>query len=979
MRKFAELILRFRMVIILVTVGITLFLGYSLKDLSINSDILSYMPQDDPIVVLFNEVGDKFGGNSLAMVALETDDIFDYETLNRVSGITQKFKEIDEISHVMSLTDILDIKKTEWGLEVGKLIDEDNIPQDFEELKKLREYSLSKDMYRGSLVSEDGKITVIIARLKEGIDKIAIGRKMKKTVEEIPGKEKIYYGGIPFQMIFLTDIIRADLGKLIPLVIILVMVVLWFSFKSLRGVFLPLSTVLISTTWTLGIMSLLKIPLTIASDAIPVLLIAIGSAYGIHMLSKYNEDVRRGDDKIQGIKDALSEVGIPIFLAGITTLIGFLAFLSSNLEPIREFGVFTAIGVMFSMIISVTFLPAVLSFLRVKKVKLTDKGIEDHWSTRIMDKLGSFVLRNEKIIVGGCTVVILVSLFAIPRLSREVNMVDYFKKDSEIRQAEEMMESQLGGSIPIQLLVKGDLKDPFVLKEMIKLEKFLEAQPDINDPQSIADLICEMNRVMNGHYTIPETREGVENLWFFIEGQDILDQLINTDATEGLIQAKLGSVNTKVVNQIVNTVDEYLKKELKTDLVKVEISLASSELAKRLKEERVERILSKIRWDIEKREIESTVPDTELRKIITASISAEQAEFDSISMKAIETRINNYFHSEEADIQIKTERIITSTLVDISQKLKDKVPEEKDLITILKKNIPLNLYAEDLEILEYSASSILAIIDDERRWARVNQLIEKLKPLLPQNLRNNNDFLKNLQDDVWEINEDWIAIESSGYTKSYSTDASVEDKTKLTVKQTGMPIIYMDLDRKIMRSQVFSLSVAIFLVFILLAFRLRSLVGGLISISPIVLTILVTFTLMAIFDIPLDIVTVLIGSVAVGIGIDYTIHFISRFKVEFAQGKTELEALDKTLETTGKAIISNALSVMMGFLVLVLGNIVPMQRFGYLIALTMIISASGSIIVLPALILVTKAGFIGRFDQLTNNLAAKIKQKITRR
>jgi predicted RND superfamily exporter protein len=312
------------------------------------------------------------------------------------------------------------------------------------------------------------------------------------------------------------------------------------------------------------------------------------------MLSKYNEDVRRGDDKIQGIKDALSEVGIPIFLAGITTLIGFLAFLSSNLEPIREFGVFTAIGVMFSMIISVTFLPAVLSFLKVKKVKLTDTGIEDDWSTRIMDKLGGFVLRNEKIIVGGYATVILVSLFAIPRLSREVNMIDYFKKDSEIRQAEEMMESKLGGSIPIQLLVKGDLKDPFVLKEMIKLEKFLQAQPDMNDPQSIADLICEMNRVMNGHYTIPETKAGVENLWFFIEGQDILDQLISSDETEGLIQAKLGSVNTEVVNRTVNTVDEYLEKELKTDLVKVKISLASSELAKRLKEERVERQQNKL-------------------------------------------------------------------------------------------------------------------------------------------------------------------------------------------------------------------------------------------------------------------------------------------------------------------------------------------------------------------------------------------------
>jgi predicted RND superfamily exporter protein len=132
---------------------------------------------------------------------------------------------------------------------------------------------------------------------------------------------------------------------------------------------------------------------------------------------------------------------------------------------------------------------------------------------------------------------------------------------------------------------------------------------------------------------------------------------------------------------------------------------------------------------------------------------------------------------------------------------------------------------------------------------------------------------------------------------------------------------------------------------------------------------------MAIFDIPLDIVTVLIGSVAVGIGIDYTIHFIIRFKVELARGKTELEALDKTLETTGKAIVINALSVMMGFLVLVLGNIVPMQRFGYLIALTMIISATASITILPALLLVTRPGFMGRLTLLTNGLVSKVSNK----
>jgi predicted RND superfamily exporter protein len=134
---------------------------------------------------------------------------------------------------------------------------------------------------------------------------------------------------------------------------------------------------------------------------------------------------------------------------------------------------------------------------------------------------------------------------------------------------------------------------------------------------------------------------------------------------------------------------------------------------------------------------------------------------------------------------------------------------------------------------------------------------------------------------------------------------------------------------------------------------------------------------MAIFRIPLDVVTVLIGSVAVGIGIDYTIHFITRFKVEHTRDKTELEALDKTLETAGKAIVINALSVMMGFLVLVLGDIVPMQRFGYLIALTMIISATASITILPALLLVTRAGFVGRLGVLTNGLVSKMSNRIS--
>ncbi len=954
MRRFANLVIKYRVIIIVSVVALTGFFGYQLKNLKINSDILTYLPQDDPLVVLFNEIGDKFGGSSLAMVALETDNVFNYETLNRVDEITEKLKQMDGVSYVMSITDILDIKKTEWGLEVGKLIDRHNIPENPDELKKLEEYTLSKDMYRGNMVSEDGKITVIIARLVEDIDKVEAGKQMKELVKETQGKEKIYYGGMPFQMIFLADVIIKDLSKLIPLVILLVMITLFFSFRSFRGIFLPLATVLMSTVWAMGIMSLMKIPLTIAADVIPVLLVAIGSAYGIHMLSKYNEDVRLGDNKIQGIKDALSEVGIPIFLAGITTLIGFLAFLSSELSLIRELGIFTAIGVMFAMLISVTFLPAMLSLLRVGKVKLNHKGIENDLLTRLMDRLGAFILQHEKLIIGMGITIIVISFFAIPRLQREVNMIGYFEKDSEIRQTEEMMEEKLGGSIPIQILVKGDLKNPFVLKEMLKFEKYLEIQANVNDPQSIADLICEINGVMNGHYTIPETREGVANLWLFIEGNEVLNQLINNQANEGLIQAKLGTVSTGEVRTLVDAIEDYLKNEFKTDLLEVKISLASPDMAKTLRMERANEILSKIKWDIKMRNPQFQVSDTTLIKGIIAGMQNGQEAFGEASTKRLKQRIIDYFKSDEADIQIESERIITKVVDGVLVGLKTGEIGEKKIISVLKRNIPKKNYIGDTEVLEYSAESITEIIADFKRWTKINNLVQELKPFLPENLRDDRDFLEDLRDNCWEINEDWLAVENSKYADAFNS----KNRVNLAAQQTGMPIIYMDIDKKIMRSQALSLSIAIFLVFLLLSFQLKSLIGGLISISPIILTILINFILMTVLNIPLDIVTVMIGSVAVGIGIDYTIHFINRFKHEMGKNKSELEALDKTLETTGKAILINAISVMMGFLVLVLGNIVPMQRFGYLIAFTMITSALGAITFLPALILVTKARFM---------------------
>ncbi len=288
MRKFAEMVLKYRTIVIALTLGVTIFFGYGATKVELNTDIISDL-KHDPVVDLYNRIGDEYGGNTLSLTVLEADEIFTTETLTVISELTEAYKQIPEISSVMSLTDILDIGKSEYGLEIRKLINKNNIPQDPEELARLKAYTLNKRMYAGKFISEDGKYTLLMCRLKGDADKEAVAHEVKTITEVHKGSYQVYYSGLPSQMLEIGELMVGDLQILLP------------------------------------------------TERIPLL------------------------------ATALSEVMIPIFLAGLTTLIGFLAFSGSYLTSVTDFGLFTAFGVGSAMLLAVTFLPAVMSMHLIDK------------------------------------------------------------------------------------------------------------------------------------------------------------------------------------------------------------------------------------------------------------------------------------------------------------------------------------------------------------------------------------------------------------------------------------------------------------------------------------------------------------------------------------------------------------------------------------------------------------------------------------
>jgi len=760
MKKFSAPVIKYRKAVIFITILITLVLGYFIKDLEINADILSYLPENDPAAKLFDYIGEQYGGSLSAMVALETDDIFNKETIERINHLTQEFKKLEGVSYVTSLANVLDIREDSEGtIQISRLIDEYELPKTSQDIQELKSYSLSKDMYRGRLVSDDSKATLIICRLREGIDKTKTASQLKEIVLKSGVKEKVYYGGTPFMIMDISEIIQNDLKFLVPLVLLLICVSLFLTFRSLRGVILPILSVSISAIWTLGIMSILKIPLTIISDIILVILIAVGSAYSIHVISKFKEEVTE-KNKQRKSEEALSEIGIPVLLAAVTTIAGFLSFVfGSYLTMIREFGIFSSLGIFFALVISVTFVPAVLSLLPAMRNALPGDTEKRDIFTRFADRVGELVLRNGKYIFIGGVIVVIISIAGIPRIQRKVDILDYFKRGAPIRMTEEMMGQKFGGSIPIQILVEGDIQEPLVLKEMKRLENFLEFEANVNNPQSVADLIEEMSDVMDEGKTIPDSKAKVGNLWFLLEGEEIMSQLVNPEKTEAVIQATIEDMNTERMGKLVETIGKYTK----------------------------------------------------------------------------------------------------------------------------------------------------------------------------------------------EAND-----------------------SNVTFAQTGMPSIYKKLDDSIVSSQIQSLIISIGLVFMCLIFLMRSFYGGLMGLAPMGFSILIVFGFMGFCGIPLDIATVLLGGISIGIGIDYSIHFISRFKKEFKKAGIKLEALDKTLETTGKAILINVITVTIGFLMLVFGNLVPLQRFGILVAVIMVGSGIGAITLLPAIILLTKTGLLKEFKE------RKIKRRKTK-
>ena len=742
MEGVSKIIIRLRWVVILIVTGLTILSGFYSKNIRINSDIISSLPDDDPVALMYKNIGKEFGGNDMGMIALETSDVFTNEVLQHVKQITDTLLITKGVATVTSLTNIIDIRGDDWGIEIGKLVDEYDLPDTKKELDSLRQRVFSKEMYKGAIVSDDGTTTLVVYTTLDDADKQAVAREVKKKIQAMHLPEKLYFAGLPMMMNDVSDLIRTDLMKLIPLVFLVIALVLFFSFRSFRGVVLPLLTAGIAVVWTVGAMVLSGHEMTMISNNIPIILFAVGSAYSIHVLNRI--DQCREKDRSKILVRALAYIIVPVFLAAMTTVVGFVSFVfGAYLTMVKDFGIFTAFGTFFALILSVTFVPALISVFTGKTGPVRSKRSEEKTKNNFLTKkfLSPILVvlqKHPRNILMVWIIFIVVASGGIFLIKRSVNMQDYFRKNNPTRVAEDIMQRKFGGSQPVFVVFKGDMQSPYVLKKMDETETYMKKFPEITFTQSVADLIKQMNDVMGEGEKVPDRKDKIEDLWFLLDGQDIMLQLVSDKLDKGIIQSRFRSYDSKLMQDFQVYMNEFISRN-----------------------------------------------------------STESCQ---------------------------------------------------------------------------------------------------------------------------------IAL-------------------------TGMPSVYVMMDKSLFDSQMSSLGIALALVLVIVALMLRSFLRGVFATIPIISTIAILFGFMGYSGISLDVATVLVASVAMGIGIDYSIHVITHFNHTLSETGDVRSAVQETILASGKAIVINVVSVAAGFLVLLFSQMAPLQNFGLLVAISMIGSGLGALTLLPAVLI----------------------------
>lgn len=753
MKTMADRIVRFRWVIIIGFILLTVFFARQIPRAEIDADVKGQLPEDMVSRVNVDRIDELFGGTEIVLILLQNEDVLERETLLRVKKLSKKVARVDGVDKVLSLFDLKSIKGEDGAMIVDPAVK--RIPRSDQQKEILRQELQDNDLVYGSVVSKDFTVTTVIAVLENDVNDAEIIPAIQNVMDDVPGKEPVSLGGLPYIRNMMSTNIQNDMRRLMPYGILIMLVFLFVCFRQLRGVLLPFFVVIMSILVAMGLIPFIGWKIQVITVILPVFLIAVANDYGIHLIAKYQEyNTSESNDSPQALaKRIFMSLSRPVLLAGITTMVGMLCLLGHVLVPARQLGILAALGIVFALGASLLFIPAMISLLpRSKPIISVNPSPKE--KKHILEKLlwffGGWISRHPRAILIGAVILCLLVSTGIFSIVVDTDPAGYYDDNHPIVQTTDLIDEHLGGSQNVSVVFKGDIKDPVIMTKIDSMEQVMVHWPEVGHTTSVARVLRQMSRALNDPHEamyneIPMTRNGIAQyfeLYAMSGDAEDFEKMVDFPYEHALLTGRLNTTSTSELRHVVNKVEALAEEDPHISLV------------------------------------------------------------------------------------------------------------------------------------------------------------------------------------------------------------------------GGFGVVLTDLARLVVNGQILSLVMATVLVAVLMMLLFRSFVAGLISAVPMLLSMIVLFGLMGLFGIELNIATAMLSSIMIGVGIDYTIHFLWRYREERHNGLSPADGVLKTLTTTGRGIVFNAFSVIIGFVVLFLSTFLPVKFFGFLVVVTIFACLIGALILVPAMCMVFRPRFL---------------------
>ncbi|MDY0001826.1 MAG: MMPL family transporter [Polyangia bacterium] len=933
-------------------------------------DILKFLPPGDPDIQMFRRISEQFGGLEVAMVGIETGDVFEPEFLKRLDRLTGDLRETSGVDRVVSLTNLADFEpdKVQRGIKAGELIDVRQFSKPGY-LSGLRARVLGKEHVVGQFVDIKGSSTLVLCFLVPGVNQKQVVDRIKEVSGRHMGKERLYWGGAPFASAYVFEATEKDIRTLTPWALLVIIVIMLFAFRDPLGVVLSLLSTAVGALVAFSLMVAFDVKLNLVLSSMPVILFAVGSAYGIHILSRYYklaETLPRQD----AIRRSLAETGPAVLATGITTMAGFLSFVVMDIPPMRLFGIFTAVGIGAAMLTALLVIPAVLTLTgRFKRFGKGGSGLG--WLPRQLGRLSAAGYRRRGVTLIVASVLAVAGIVISTQIKVEVEPSAFYSSGSPPAVADEFMGRKFGGSQFVQVHfdlaptdatairasrqsgkavspfsdpAKPVIEDPLVLKEVRRFAEIMAMDPDVSSVLHIGLPISLGNEMAEDLRRIPDTREKVKNIYGLVSTDPTMSQLLSPSHRDLLVHVKIRSSSIEVVNRVLARATTVIEKEFRPRLVPVDLGREKpgprrDEAVRLLVSDTASHVVASARFF-------GVVASKEARDRVHGELAArfgKPVEVSAESRRAVAENLTGF--------------LLSSEFPGIWPKLNvDEDPYDK-------KKVASDI-AQALSALGPGAS-------ERARDGAVKQAAAEV--LGTSRCLDFSSFLGQELEHGWHIqrgqqlglaaaralgqSKPSAALHKALATAALDLDAPVvalpapagakpEGLTTIRPTVSGMPVVLRGLARSVQLNQIFSLAASLVVVLLVMVIMFRSFVAGIVAILPAGFTLVAVFGGLALLGKPLDISTSMVAGIAIGVGIDYAIHFLSWWQAPTGEGW--VGSARRAAAESGGGILANALMVCVGFAVLALGESAPTKALGVMIAAAMLISALVTFLVVPA-------------------------------